>query len=312
MKLIELFNEARKHAPNTKRQARTSTDNELKVIAEKYGTDDIFITFTNVDKFGVNPQTTYNTPVGLYAYPLEYVRYRGIERIPFAAGGNYIWVFRNNFSDENTWNLSEDVSDPVFYENFVDAVRNTTGQFPRILNITNRRLWYFMYDAVEQAGMKKSTTTHKILKNLGLYAIIDSGEGIIHKAEPTQSVFLNTSKLQVLDKINNQHKNSGYPAEPKFKEEPPQPEKYLNKNSTPQQAYLFALKKGRRIPKYEKLIASDPTLAFLYFHKIINKGKKEGERHQRWPEAEATIDKDPIIAKKYDNLVRGLSSYVND
>jgi hypothetical protein len=33
--------------------------------------DDVYISFTEIDKIGINPQSKFNTPVGIYTYPLK-------------------------------------------------------------------------------------------------------------------------------------------------------------------------------------------------------------------------------------------------
>jgi hypothetical protein len=33
--------------------------------------DDVYISFTEIDKIGINPRSKYNTPVGIYTYPLK-------------------------------------------------------------------------------------------------------------------------------------------------------------------------------------------------------------------------------------------------
>jgi hypothetical protein len=39
---------------------------------DKYKDDeDVYISFTEIDKIGINPQSKYNTPVGIYTYPLK-------------------------------------------------------------------------------------------------------------------------------------------------------------------------------------------------------------------------------------------------
>lgn len=39
-----------------------------KLILEK---DIVYISFTKIDKLGLNPHTEYNTPIGIYSYPLQ-------------------------------------------------------------------------------------------------------------------------------------------------------------------------------------------------------------------------------------------------
>jgi hypothetical protein len=49
----------------------------------------LFVSFTEIDKLGINPGSRYDTPLGIYAYPAKYVMHRiGNEReaarLPFA------------------------------------------------------------------------------------------------------------------------------------------------------------------------------------------------------------------------------------
>lgn len=55
-----------------------------------------FFHLGTVNKLGVNPQTIYNTPFGIYAYPLttEYYDKLKDDRLPFAGGNPYIQIFK--------------------------------------------------------------------------------------------------------------------------------------------------------------------------------------------------------------------------
>lgn len=46
--------------------------------------DDVYISFTEIDKIGINPKSKYNTPVGIYTYPLkEFIKdYMGFDTSP--------------------------------------------------------------------------------------------------------------------------------------------------------------------------------------------------------------------------------------
>ena len=46
----------------------------LDYLKEKYSKDneDLYITFVSEDKVGINPQTKYNTPIGVCTYPLKW------------------------------------------------------------------------------------------------------------------------------------------------------------------------------------------------------------------------------------------------
>ena len=36
-------------------------------------TKNLFVSFTTVDKLGINPQSHYDTPLGIYSYPAEFI-----------------------------------------------------------------------------------------------------------------------------------------------------------------------------------------------------------------------------------------------
>jgi hypothetical protein len=62
---------------------------------------DVYISFTHIDKVGINPQSKYNTPIGIYTYPLKTAwfeynigRDQSLEGIPFAGNAPHIWVVR--------------------------------------------------------------------------------------------------------------------------------------------------------------------------------------------------------------------------
>jgi len=77
----------------------------LKDLISRYG-DNLYLSFTSIEKLGINPMSTYNTPIGIYAYPASYVlsMTRGGGRdddtlwspdqdLPFAGEKPYIQVF---------------------------------------------------------------------------------------------------------------------------------------------------------------------------------------------------------------------------
>lgn len=70
-------------------------------LKQWYNDPDVYISFTTVDKVGINPQSKYNTPIGIYTYPLQEVwvqynigRKQSLEDIPFAGNAPHIWVIR--------------------------------------------------------------------------------------------------------------------------------------------------------------------------------------------------------------------------
>jgi len=264
MRIIELF-EARSHP---QQNTKLSTDNELKQIAKKYGTDNIFVTFTRIDKFGINPSSQYR-PIGLYCYPLGYVLNRGIMKVPFAASMPYIWIFRNEFPKENIWDLSKPLT-PEFIDRLVKGEKS-----PSTVKVNNQR--NFITNSIRDAGK---------LKNIGIYGLLDLNQNIIHPALKTQAVFFSISKLVILDKIRNRHQyhNGRDPENPPH--QPGKPEDMAD----PGTIYHTAVRKGRRYRKLEHFVTASPYHAYFYAKDVIE---------DRWPEAEPIIMKDPGAAYGY-------------
>lgn len=60
---------------------------------------DDYITFTDINKVGINPSTTHDTPLGIYCYPVKYIwkQYnitKSFSLLPFASNRKYVHVLR--------------------------------------------------------------------------------------------------------------------------------------------------------------------------------------------------------------------------
>jgi hypothetical protein len=82
---------------------------------------------TDLPKVGVNPGSTYNTPLGIYFYPADYyVVVRG--RVPFQADANYI-------------NILQLTTNKILYLNQMDTTSMTAAldklkQLPAVKNLS--------------------------------------------------------------------------------------------------------------------------------------------------------------------------------
>lgn len=73
-----------------------------KLLLKYSGDPSIFVHFTDINKLGINPLSTFNTPIGIYAYSVDYVlnpsTVYGSEtepfQVPFAGNRKYAQVFR--------------------------------------------------------------------------------------------------------------------------------------------------------------------------------------------------------------------------
>ena len=76
-----------------------------------------FVSFTELDKLGINPKSEWNTPIGIYAYPASFVvketdTETGMDYLPFAGDSPYVNIFQ---ATGNIINLSE-LSNPELIE----------------------------------------------------------------------------------------------------------------------------------------------------------------------------------------------------
>lgn len=213
---------------------------ELKSIIEKYGMEGIFINFTNTDKLGINPNNEYNTPTGVYCYPIRIVydqvmypdpNQLGI-KVPFAWSMKFINVFKaknmNNvliLSKYNSAKWDEDIDkikrdmakniedssrmNKIINDDINNAVKDASVQTVggRFWNVTR---WlsktYRTYNSSKYPNVVNNWTMifRKILGYSGVYD--NEGKGIIHPAEPLQAVFFDVSSLQRIARVANRKK----------------------------------------------------------------------------------------------------------
>jgi hypothetical protein len=118
-------------------------------IFEKYykskNPEDYFISFTEIDKLGINPRSKYETPIGIYTYPVEEffqfyanmksdkIRKMKIgDQAPFAGQHPHVWVVKVNrnagrfIDDYNNYSQKEYDNDVRFimeeYKNKIDYI----------------------------------------------------------------------------------------------------------------------------------------------------------------------------------------------
>ena len=99
-------------------------------LLKKYDKDnpDLYISFTSLDKLGINPQSTYETPLGIYTYPLyeilegvkkkistvpQMLKHRIGSFVPFAGATPWVWVIE---ADRSKGKFIEDIGDKFMYK----------------------------------------------------------------------------------------------------------------------------------------------------------------------------------------------------
>jgi len=186
--------------------------------------DNLFVTFVYQDKVGINPKSIYDTPIGVYTYPLDFIYDE--EDVPFRGDQkpNKIKVLKqlsnkilsNELGDseyerqiKKIENIVEE-SDKYSYtfkkglkeyiKRWEDAARKQTN-FGSLWNVTRMiTMDFYANKNSKDTGPTKNNPVvwTKLLIDLGYDLVIDYGTGTIHPSEPTQAVFLNPKSYKVV------------------------------------------------------------------------------------------------------------------
>lgn len=227
----------RDHSPEHFRWA----EDELMKLADR---EDIFITFSDIQKVGLNPQTKH-VPAGIYTYPLKEIMQKFQEKrredpyhwtwnwfmrsgdVPFASDRPYIHVLQSvvpvidvmeydikNLHDEvvrliDKANLMEKFSG-VFRnkEDLVSMMSYTTNYVRlspmQVLIDTCKNIARYSPDAKVR---RSALIVNEFLRFLGYKAISDrTGTGTIHPHEPIQAVFLSKDAVRHVMTLDNKSK----------------------------------------------------------------------------------------------------------
>ena len=215
-------------------EARKNPDKNPKLSAYEYlkpysKRDDIFISFTALEKIGINPQSKYNTPLGIYTYPLKQVwdeyyidRYKSMKPLPFASEMPYINIIQakssTGFVDDMSKYSSKDfdrdmdklkkmLGNNELFNDIQEYAIRTADNFHKspmglFWNIT--RVISAQYQTEFDLKGKPGFAWNYLLRKLGYTGFNDKrGQGVIHSAEPMQAVFLTSDAFKVIDRIPN-------------------------------------------------------------------------------------------------------------
>lgn len=165
---------------------------------------DLFVSFVSVDKIGINPKSTFKTPNGVYTYPMKFlldgnvVPFRGMNKpkkikILKAISDK---VLDHSLSNKN-YKIAVDELVKNYRDRFdVNNIEKYLEDFEDMNSEENnyKKLWKLTFQI-----KSNSNDWSKMLIDLGFDWSNDKGEGIIHKSEPTQAVFLNPKSYKVVD-----------------------------------------------------------------------------------------------------------------
>ena len=193
---------------------------------EKYaGRDDVFVSFTsdvgkmshefsgkNISgsKLGINPKSTYKTPIGIYTYPIDHVLDKKV-RVEWADDAPFLYVVQAmkplldiaNYSEEDFERDSKKLIDMGFEDSQEYGIEFAKFDTPAAW------LWNWTREATLKSP-KPAVQWSKLFRSLGYSGAYDfEGEGLIHHNEPIQAVFFSKDAIKVLEVINNKPSDLG-------------------------------------------------------------------------------------------------------
>ena len=171
----------------------------------------LVVTFTEIDKVGINPKSKYKTPLGIYFYTLNYVVQMKME-VPFAGNQPYINVCE--FANPNKIiHMTSDASNQkglelldVFPKEKINQatkkVEEKSSEYKILSNYSN-----FWFVTMHLANLNP-TKWNAIFRECGIDGFVDHGTGTIHQNEKTQGVVFTASALKLLYSIPNYNTKS--------------------------------------------------------------------------------------------------------
>lgn len=165
--------------------------------------ENLAVTYTAFDKIGLNPKNKYDTPLGIYLYPLDYVIENKLN-VPFAGDQPHINVCEFT-KPHKILQMTSDVSNQrqvdilplLFPKQDVDQASKSIDKYKLRSNYS--KLWLM----TKILSDDKPTQWNANLRKCGIDGFVDHGTGTIHSNEPTQCVVFSANALKLLHSINN-------------------------------------------------------------------------------------------------------------
>lgn len=238
MKVYEILSEKRKlPKQNPKTPINDIVINQynsapyLDIIEDK----NCFVSFTSVDKLGINPKSEWDTPLGIYAYPAFFVVEQigndlEMDKLPFAGDSPFVNIFQTKGNIINLEKLSnqeliqyyQKISEyfakhsGMSWKESVDVVEhyiNNADRKAKFDDYAGGRLWYVSMKIAQELSSSRDNqqgkNTHIIwnhlFRSIGIDAAYDPGIGIIHTSEKSQTVFFSIIAITNVKRFNNKY-----------------------------------------------------------------------------------------------------------
>lgn len=248
-----LFSEWKKLYEARRNPEKNPKISTYKAIEPYFDKENIYMSFTSIDKLGIKPGYKFNTPLGIYSYPIKDLKesdttrdwdlYKSID-VPFAGDRDFIWVFKAKNPDKvleiseydsadwdediknlytylKKYNIEKDVLNEIIQDMYEEArVKNPGGYFWYVTMMLSEYIEMVSRDVTKssKSKRKKAVVWNEIFRYLGYDGITDKkGQGIIHTAEPIQAVFFSKSAIEEIEKVRNNVTDMGEVVEEEIK-----------------------------------------------------------------------------------------------
>ena len=163
-------------------------------------------TMTQIQKVGINPMTDYDTPAGVYAYPLNRDYYNKLIKndLPFATNAPYCNVLKLNL--DRKWLIVGKKGGRAGMKDVLEVQKKVGPEVSKRATIEGKhydmnngsKIFDLTYFAT--VDLENSTSRwNQLLRSFGYVGVYDSGYQVIHPNEPTQLVCLDPSSYQWLN-----------------------------------------------------------------------------------------------------------------
>ena len=205
---------------------------------KRSGLSKYYFTFTTINKVGIKPKSAFDTPLGVYAYPMiQMYSFLEANEIPFAGDREFINLLElnvpdNKFLSQSTTESQADLALKKLEELFKSEA-NKEGSFlrknnkyvrasdfnkyvglakesyPRSFNTPYGKVWNVSHYLAEEMfpqnfDSKTLLYWNILLRKIGFEAAVDyEGEGFIHPNERFQAVFFSKKAIKHLATFDN-------------------------------------------------------------------------------------------------------------
>lgn len=187
--------------------------NKLKGLNEH----NIYVHFTNQPTLSYNPKPSHHDPIGIYAFPKDYVLDNQLEKNSYFTEprkNRFIFILKSteNARILNLGGLSKKDAMEILIQMGIDqsVVKKAYDYYATLDNYYFRdreSVGHVFWDTIEgwrkNKQLTKNSSWNALFKKTKYNTIYDPGLGIIHRNEPKQIIFLSHSAYEIVDVVTN-------------------------------------------------------------------------------------------------------------